>query len=185
MNPTTNITDEQELVQAILDGDKQRYSEIVSRFSTAIANLSYKLAGDKLEVEEVVQDVLVELYLSLPRFHFGSKLSTYVYRITVNIVAKKLKKLGRLQRMSDYIENTNAQLHQHSVEDHIVHDDRQNELLKAIAQLKYEQRTALTLFYYEELSYKEIAETMNISLAKTESLIFRAKQNLKKMIDKQ
>ena len=49
MNPTTNITDEQELVQAILDGDKQRYSEIVSHFSTAIANLSYKLAGEKLE----------------------------------------------------------------------------------------------------------------------------------------
>ena len=87
--------------------------------------------------------------------------------------------------MSDYTENTNAQLHQHSAEDNIVNDDRQNELLKAIAQLKYEQRTALTLFYYEELSYKEIAETMNISLAKTESLIFRAKQNLKKMIDEQ
>ena len=185
MNSTANITDEQELVQAILNGEKQRYSEIVRCYSTSIANLSYKLAGEKLEVDEVVQEVLVQLYLSLPRFRFGSKLSTYVYRITVNTVAKKLKKLGRVQRMSDFTENTNTQLHQHSIEENIVNNDRQNELHKALEQLKYEQRTALTLFYYEELSYKEIADVMGISLAKTESLIFRAKQNLKKMLDKQ
>ena len=185
MNSTANITDEQELVQAILNGEKQRYSEIVRCYSTSIANLSYKLAGEKLEVDEVVQEVLVQLYLSLPRFRFGSKLSTYVYRITVNTVAKKLKKLGRYFRMSDFTENTNIQLRQNSVEDNIVHNDRQNELLKAIEQLKYEQRTALTLFYYEELSYKEIADVMGVSLAKTESLIFRAKQNLKKMLEKQ
>ncbi|MBR4198447.1 MAG: RNA polymerase sigma factor [Bacteroidales bacterium] len=185
MSPTHNIPDEQELVQAILNGDKQRYSEIVRCYSTSIANLSYKLAGEKLEVEEVVQEVLVELYLSLPRFRFGSKLSTYVYRITVNTVAKKLKKLGRYYRMSEVTENTNIQLRQNSVEESIVNDDRQNELLKALGQLKYEQRTALTLFYYEELSYKEIAETMNITVAKAESLIFRAKQNLKKKLDKQ
>lgn len=181
----SKITDEQELVQAILNGDKQRYSEIVRCYSTSIANLSYKLAGDKLEVDEVVQEVLVQLYLSLPRFRFGARLSTYVYRITVNTVAKKLKKQGRYYRMSDYTENTDIQLRQSSVEETIVADDRQNELLKAIEQLKYEQRTALTLFYYEELSYKEIADVMGISLAKTESLIFRAKQNLKKMLEKQ
>ena len=185
MSPTPNIPDEQELVQAILNGDKQRYSEIVRCYSTSIANLCYKLAGEKIEVDEVVQEVLVELYLSLPRFRFGSKLSTYVYRITVNTVAKKLKKLGRFFRMSDFTENTNIQLRQNSVEETIVNNDRQNELLKALEQLKYEQRTALTLFYYEELSYKEIASVMNITVAKTESLIFRAKQNLKKMLDKQ
>lgn len=185
MNSTANITDEQELVQAILNGEKQRYSEIVRCYSTSIANLSYKLAGEKLEVDEVVQEVLVQLYLSLPRFRFGSKLSTYVYRITVNTVAKKLKKLGRFFRMSDFTENTNIQLRQNSMEETIVNNDRQNELLKALEQLKYEQRTALTLFYYEELSYKEIASVMNITVAKTESLIFRAKQNLKKMLDKQ
>lgn len=185
MDSATNYTDEQELVQAILNGNKKLYGEIVRRFSTSIATLSYKLAGEKLEVEDVVQDVLVELYLSLPRFRYGSKLSTYVYRITVNTVAKKMRKNGRYSRMNDFVENTNLQLRQNSAEDQIVDNDRQDEITRALGRLKYEQRTALTLFYYEELSYKEISEVMNNSVAKTESLIFRAKQNLKKMLDKQ
>ena len=185
MKPVLTIADEQELVRAILDGDKQRYVEIVRIYSTPIANLSYKLAGDKLEVDEVVQEVLVALYLSLPRFRFGSRLGTFVYRITVNTVAKKLRKLGRTQRMNDYVENTCQNLRQGSIEDTIEKNDRISELQKAIGKLKYEQRAALTLYYYEDMSYKEIAETMDITLAKTESLIFRAKQNLKKMIDEQ
>ena len=184
MNGNAAADQEQMLVQAIVNGDTKRFEEIVQKYTVPISTLVYKLAGTKLDVDDVTQDVLVALYQSLPRFRFGSKLSTYVYRITVNTVAKGLKEQGRLARINDYTESTNPQLHQHSVEETMMHNDRQNELLAAIEQLKLDQRTALTLFYFNELSYKEIAMVMDITLSKTESLLYRAKQNLKNKLDK-
>ncbi len=178
---TTDI-EEQELVRSILNGDKQRYSEIVKKYQLSVAGLCYKLAGEKLDIDEVVQTVFVELYTSLPRFKFSSKLSTYIYRITVNVVSKMLKRNGRIARINDYALDNVSQ--QKSAEDNIIADDSMSELNNALAQLKIEQHTALTLFYYKNLSYKEIAEVMNISLAKTESLIYRAKQNIKNQLDK-
>ena len=86
---------EYEIIQAILNGDKQRYADIVDRYQQLVANLCYKLGGDNIDVQEATQAVFVELYFSLPRFKFESKLSTYIYRITLNVVCKTLKKNKR------------------------------------------------------------------------------------------
>lgn len=64
----------------------------------------------------------------------------------------------------------------------MVKDERTRELYAAIDRLKYEQRVALMLHCFDDMSYKEVAEVMEISLSKVETLIFRAKKNLKKML---
>src|SRR5574344_2166248 len=86
---------EYELIQTILDGDKEQFAVIIKEYQEIIANLCYKLVGNKLEADEVVQQVFVELYVSLPRFRFESKLSTFIYRITVNVITKMLGKNSR------------------------------------------------------------------------------------------
>ena len=67
---------DQELVQAVLNGETECYAKIVERYQQLVANICYKLAGNKIDVEEVVQTVFVELYLSLSRFRFQAKLTT-------------------------------------------------------------------------------------------------------------
>ena len=62
-------------------------------------------------------------------------------------------------------------------------EEQRRKLRQAIGNLKYEQRTALVLFTYDEFTYNEIAEVMQVSLSKVESLIFRAKKNLRKMME--
>lgn len=64
----------------------------------------------------------------------------------------------------------------------MVKDERTRELYAAIDRLKYEQRVALTLHCFNDMSYKEVAEVMEVSLSKVETLIFRAKKNLKKIL---
>jgi RNA polymerase sigma-70 factor (ECF subfamily) len=64
----------------------------------------------------------------------------------------------------------------------MVKDERTRELYVAIDRLKYEQRVALTLHCFNDMSYKEVAEVMEVSLSKVETLIFRAKKNLKKIL---
>ena len=170
---------DQELVQAILNGETECYAKIVERYQQLVANICYKLAGNKIDVEEVVQTVFVELYMSLPRFRFQSKLTTYIYKITLNTITKTLKKINRYEQWDDKLADN---IHTPSIYDEMVKDERTRELYAAIDRLKYEQRVALTLHCFNDMSYKEVAEVMEVSLSKVETLIFRAKKNLKKIL---
>ena len=175
------IEQEQQVLQQILTGDKERYTLIVKEYQEIVANLCYKLAGNKLDVEEVTQQVFVELYTALPRFRQDSRLSTFLYRITVNIVSKMLKHEGRFVSYDYSQENSNTD-YQHSREDQLMKEEQIRRLHEAIGHLKHEQRTALVLYTFNDFSYNDIADVMQISLSKVESLIFRAKKNLQKMM---
>lgn len=175
------IEQEQEIVQQVLGGDTRQYSVIVKEYQDIVANLTYRMVGSKLDVEEVVQQVFVELYSALPRFRHESKLSTFIYRITINVIAKELK---HAQRHLPYDKDlqTSLQEYQSSREEDLLKEEQQQRLRMAIGQLKQEQRTALVLYAFKDFSYNDIAEVMQVSLSKVESLIFRAKKNLRKML---
>ena len=175
------LEQEQQIVRSVLEGDKEQYAIIVRENQAAVANLCYKLVGNKLDIDEVCQQVFVELYTALPRFRHQSRLSTFIYRITVNIVAKMLKHNKRNLPLPDYSDNTNSDV-QPSREEQIMKEEQHRRLHQAIGQLKQEQRTALVLYSFKNLSYNDIADVMQVSLAKVESLIFRAKKNLKKLL---
>jgi RNA polymerase sigma-70 factor (ECF subfamily) len=68
-------------------------------------------------------------------------------------------------------------------EEKLFSDERTNELLSAIESLSETQKIAYTMYNMEDFSYKEIAEIMQISLSSVESLIFRAKKNLKSKLE--
>ena len=174
--------EDKEIVQKILAGDTEQYALIVKRYQQIVANLSYKLCGTRLEVEEVTQQVFVELYMALPRFRFDSKLSSFIYRITVNVVCKMLNKSKRFVS-TDELENPPEEVSSdRNAEQEIIHREQLEQLRTAIGHLKEEQRTALVLYTFEDFSYQQIADVMQCSLAKVESLIFRAKKNLAKEV---
>ena len=171
---------DEEIITSVLDGDKENYAEIVIRYQNIVANLCYKICGNKLEVEEVVQQVFVELYSALPRFRFQSKLSTFIYRITVNVVSKQL---SRSNRVLPQLENAPEIVSDsRNVEQEMIRNEQMQHLYNAISQLKYEQRTALVLCTFDDFSYQDIANVMQCSLTKVEALIFRAKKNLRKIL---
>lgn len=176
------IEEEKALVQQILDGDTERYELIVNEYQAIVANLCYRLVGSKLDVEDVVQQVFVELYMALPRFRNESKLSTFIYRITVNVVSKQYK--YQLRHPSyDTVFPLGHTAIEGSYEDKVVKEEQQRRLKAALGRLKPEQRTALVLYAFKGFSYNDVADVMQVSLSKVESLIFRAKKNLKKLIE--
>ena len=175
------LEQEQQIVQQILSGDKERYAVIVREYQETVANLCYKLVGNRLEIDEVTQQVFVELYTALPRFRHESRLSTFIYRITVNVVSTMLKHDNRFVSYEYSQENNNVD-YQHSHEEQIMKEEQARRLHEAIGRLKHEQRTALVLYAFKDFSYNDIAEVMQVSLSKVESLIFRAKKNLQKML---
>lgn len=175
------LEQEQQIVQQILHGDKEQYSLIVKEYQQIVANLCYKMVGNKLDVEEVTQQVFVELYTALPRFRHDARLGTFIYRITINVMSKMLKHDQRHVSYEPASDKDNVD-YQHSREEQLLQEEQYRRLHQAIGMLKQEQRTALVLYSFKELSYNDIAEVMQVSLAKVESLIFRAKKNLRKML---
>lgn len=173
---------EEEVIHAILAGDVNRYSEIVSEYQTIVANLCFKIGGPKMDIPELTQQVFVELYYALPRFKFQSKLSTFIYRITVNVVCKELKHRSRWFSPNDETYRPEQPSDELNVEQSIVQDERKRQLHIAIGKLHTEQRTALVLYTFNDFSYNDIADVMQCSVAKVESLIFRARKNLKKLL---
>lgn len=172
--------EDKQIVERILAGETELYALIVKEYQQIVANLTYKLCGNKLEVEEVTQQVFVELYMALPRFRFDSKLSSFIYRITVNVVCKMMNKAKRFISADEYEDRPETPSDERNVEQQMIHQEQLAQLRTAIGHLKDEQRTALVLYTFEDFSYNQIAEVMQCSLSKVESLIFRAKKNLAK-----
>ena len=174
--------EDKEIVERILAGNTEQYAEIVRRYQQNVANLTYKLCGTRLEIEEVTQQVFVELYMALPRFRFDSKLSSFIYRITVNTVCKMLNKSKRFVSSDEWETPPEQVSSDRNAEQQIIHNEQMQQLRNAIGHLKEEQRTALVLYTFEDFSYQQIADVMQCTLAKVESLIFRAKKNLAKEV---
>ena len=172
--------EDKQIVERILAGETELYALIVKEYQQIVANLTYKLCGNKLEVEEVTQQVFVELYMALPRFRFDSKLSSFIYRITVNVVCKMMNKAKRFVSTDEYDDRPETPSDERNAEQKLIHQEQLQQLRTAIGHLKDEQRTALVLYTFEDFSYNQIAEVMQCSLSKVESLIFRAKKNLAK-----
>ena len=172
--------EDKEIVEKILAGDTEKYALIMRKYQQNVANLVYKLCGTRLEIEEVTQQVFVELYTALPRFRFDSKLSSFIYRITVNVVSKMMNRQRRFVSSDELEYQPEEPSPDRNAEQQMIHNEQMQQLRTAIGHLKDEQRTALVLYTFEDFSYNQIAEAMQCSLAKVESLIFRAKKNLAK-----
>lgn len=173
---------EEEVICDILAGNVNRYEEIVKEYQTIVANLCFKIGGAGVDIEELTQQVFVELYMALPRFKFKSKLSTFIYRLTVNVVCKDIKYRSRWVTPTEDIVPPEVPSVDYNAEQQIIRNEQARLLHQAMGRLHHEQRTALVLYTYNDFSYNDIADVMQCSTAKVESLIFRARKNLKKML---
>lgn len=177
---------EKEMINAILKGEQRAFKVLVDTYKLMVINTCYAFVHDRDEAEDIAQDVFVQVFESLGKFRFESKLSTWLYRMAVNRSLNYCKSLrGRALKID--IDSWKQQEVAPSFEmpqQQMLEEQEQMALLhKMIDRLPENQRTAFILNKYEELSYKDIADVMGCSLSSVESLLFRAKDNLKKMFN--
>lgn len=180
---------ETEIIQKLQQGNEKAFRQLVENYQKLVVNTCYGLLQNTEDAEDIAQDVFVEVFGSVGNFRADSKISTWLYRIAVNRSLNHIrdnKKRKWFQSFDDIVKEKNAQFHrQHSSENpgiELENLQRANILHEAIGSLPENQKTAFTLNKYEDLSYKEIAEIMDISVASVESLIHRAKLNLQKKL---
>jgi len=141
------------------------------------------------DAEDLAQDVCVEILESIGQFKSTSSLSTWIYKITVNKSLNFVRKNKRKQLVQQFESlflkkdgKSNTTQEPLSNDNPYENTETKKILDTAINSLPENQKTAFILNKYEELSYREITEIMNLSLASVESLLQRAKQNLQKKL---
>lgn len=178
-----------EIIKDILDGNKDEYRVLVERHQQSVFTTAMGFLHDKDEAEDLTQDVFIQAYLSLPGFKGESAFSTWLYRITVNASLNKTRK-SPLQRIFRLFENTPeadreiflAAIDSADPEDIMIRNENAELVRKALDSLPENQRIAIVLSKYDDLPQREIAEIMKTSEGAVESLLQRAKKNLREKL---
>lgn len=162
---------------------------IVESWKDMVYNTSLGIVQNSEDAEDVTQEVFVQVYESVNQFKGDSKFSTWLYRIAVTKSLDHLRKKKRKKRFafvqSLFGPNEEEVNHQPDFQHPgISMENKENAavLFRAIEKLPDNQKTAFTLHKLEGLSYQEIAEIMETTVSSVESLMHRAKGNLKKFL---
>ncbi|GAB2862862.1 RNA polymerase sigma factor [Hymenobacter ruber] len=141
------------------------------------------------EAEDVAQEVFVEVYQTIGRFRGEAALSTWLYRLTTSRALKNRRRAQAKKRLAFFTSLLgfgNEVLHEPPDHAHpltLLEGQQQFELLLAhIARLPDQQQVAFTLRHEQELSYEQIAAVLDTTVAAVESLLFRARQTLRKHV---
>lgn len=165
----------------------QTLKEIYDEHSGLVYNLCLNYLQNTEDAEEVTQDVFVKVFQKQGDFKNQSSLKTWIYRITINQCLDFLKAKKRKKRFGFivpiYDNNTNLSYSEFKHPGILLENKEATEnLLKLINELPPNQKTALLLKVIDDLPQKEIADIMQLSEKAVESLLSRAKGNLKEKI---
>jgi RNA polymerase sigma-70 factor (ECF subfamily) len=181
-----------ELMMRVKTGDQSAFKSIVERYQRRVINVGYRFLGNREDAEDVAQETFLKVYLSAKSYKPRAKLFTYLYTIVTRLALNRLRKKKRLRWFSlDQLErNGEVGIGQEVPADPADQPDQSLEraereaiVRRALDALPAAQKTAVILSRYEGLSYKRIAEVMELSVSAVESKLHRAKQTLRKKLN--
>ncbi len=181
---------EQELIEQLKAGEEAAFKQMVTSWQDLVYNTSLGLVQNEMDAEDVTQEVFVKAWESIGGFKGESKLSTWLYRITVTKSLDFLRSRKRKKRFA-YVQSLFG-LNDELVIDpaDFIHPGVKAEkkemsvaLFKAIGNLPEQQKAAFVLSRVEGLNHKEVSEVIGTTVPAVESLLQRAKLNLRKNLE--
>jgi RNA polymerase sigma-70 factor, ECF subfamily len=181
-----------ELVSRFKSGDREAFSVLAHRHQHRVYGMCLRMLGSTQEAEEVSQDVFLSLYRALPRFRGESKLTTWMYRVTMNHCKNhELYRRRRGHGRHEPIEGTRDDgpprelPHGGPGTDAGIHRLEASGLLQdALNQLDDDHRQIVLLRDVEDLSYEEISELLNIPRGTVKSRLHRARAELARRLNR-
>ena len=160
------------LIENILNGDVSAFKTLVNNYKSYVFNLVIKIVDDYEDAEEVSMDVFLNVYKSLKNFRQNSNFTTWLYRIAYNASLNKLK-----SRKQNFTSFENEEIFWTEYEQY----DDENEVFiieKALKKLNDIERTIVHLYYYEDISVKEISEITGNSIENIKVILYRCRKKL-------
>ena len=190
--------DEAQLVALVAQGDSRAFAELAQRHLPAIETYATRILADQTAAQDIAQETLLVLWQRSSEFKpEKARLTTWLHRVAHNRCIDLLRRQKRETPMpsADIYDRQENSAQGSGVND--VHDPTDiisvtseldanpSAMDVALRRLPESQRTALVLTYYQNLSNREVASVMNSSTRAVESLLCRARGNLKKQLENQ
>ncbi len=187
------IVSDEDLMLECSKGDMSAFELLVRRYQDALVNYINFTINDYHRAEDLAQETFLRVFKSASRYKPKSTFKSWLYTIATNLSRNELR--NRARRKTYYLEDLvdeDEDVYQSEflidtrLQPDILYEkkERQQLIKRTLNQLPENQRLALTLVTYQELSYEEISEILNCSIGAVKSLIHRARQNLKKLLIK-
>lgn len=177
-----------EIITLILDGNHHKFKLLVEKHQSMIFRTCMGFLHDKDDADDLTQDIFIQVFQSLSRFKGEASLSTWIYRITVNAALNRVRKNSGnpiLHKIDSFFRPNNEKDTFFTISDAdnpetiLIREEHSKWVSNALDSLPENQRTAIILSKYDDLSQKEIAEIMKTTEGAVEALIQRAKANLR------
>jgi RNA polymerase sigma-70 factor (ECF subfamily) len=181
------------LMLKVRDGDTKAFEELVAKYQSRLVGILTHLVSDREQAEDLAQDVFLRVYRARERYQPTAKFSTWLFTITHNVASNSLRKSSRRKEVN-IISSPSGAVPVRPLESmakeksalmparQILKTEMEVVLFEAIQKLGERQRVATLLSKFEGMSYIEIGETMGLSTQAVKSLLSRARNNLKDIL---
>ena len=171
--------DDSELVSATVSGNREAFDVIVVRHRRAVYQVCYRFVNNHEDASDLAQDAFVRAWRGIRNFKGESALSTWLYRIAVNVC---LNRVSARTVATEPIESTDhvADARIEGAQHAMIREERAVAVRKAIAELPKKQRATLILRAYHDMSHQQIADVLGSSVGAVKANCFHALANLKK-----
>jgi RNA polymerase sigma-70 factor (ECF subfamily) len=186
-------TTNEDLIGRVRLGNKHAFEVLIRRHQRPVLNFIFRFMGDPTEAEDLTQEVFLRVWKSAGTYKPEAKFTTWLYRIATNLCINKQRAI-RIRRLftkshsgeqrrgskDSFIIGEGAELL--TPEDRLIDSEQSAQLLNALNELPTSQRLTIVLKIYDEMSYQEISQIMDRSISAVDSLLIRAKKNLRKKL---
>jgi len=175
-----NENSDSELVQRIQSGDDTAFDELMRRYKHPIINFVYRMLGNADDADDIAQEVFFRAYQNLETYRPEMKFSPWLFALARHAAIDHLR--WRKRHPTESIESTVEFAAPASTTDEVAARELDEAIASALYKLPEDQRTAIVLAEYHNLSYAEIAGVMHCSEKSVESRLYRAKQSLRVLL---
>jgi len=181
--------DDLRLMQLVGRGDTGAFEQLIERHQALVVGTVARMLGSNSDVEDIAQQVFIRVWKSARRYVPRAKFTTWLLKITRNLVFNELRRTKRRAQVPLQSEpgtddpplkdETNL-----APDASLLEVELRRTIEEAILQLPETQRMALVLRRYEQLSYEEIADVLELSVPAVKSVLFRARSELRERLSK-
>jgi RNA polymerase sigma-70 factor (ECF subfamily) len=168
-----------DVLMAASGGDRDAFETIYRASSGFVYSIACRITGNVHSAQDVTQDVFLKVYKNLNRFRFRSSFKTWIYRITVNSALNSCRRISkRLSKEVEYNDALNVTDSGDSPRETVERGDNEELLKSMLSVLNPDQRACIVLRGIDGLSYREIAEVLDVNINTVRSRLKRAREIL-------
>ena len=172
--------DERDLAQRAKQGDREAFGGLVMLHQAGVYNVAFRMLGECREAEDAAQEAFLRAYRSIRTLDPQRPPGPWLKKITVNVCLNWLERRGPLT----YVDETAIPGHDPGPEVQVIEQELDCQVRSALLSLPPRYRAAIELRHFQELSYTEMAETLNLPLSDIKSDLFRARKLLAEILRK-